>query len=178
MDTTEADTRLNDLRQALKELPTTQPKAESASGSEVNLESWDINSIAALTTLDLNSLTSSQINWASANTAVQLGGNGPSIYTISGGGGGSGAVTYHPNTWTTTGTSWNTPTTKITADEIEIRGKSLAVQLDRIEQRLGILDCDETLEADWEELRELGTRYRELKQHIEDKIKTFETLKK
>ena len=113
---------------------------------------------------------------------MQLGGTSPSIYTIGGGGsGGSGSVTYHPNTWTSTGTTaiWNNQgTTKIAADEIEIRGKSLADQLDRIEQRLGILDCDETLEADWEELRELGEQYRKLKQHIEDKIKTFETLKK
>jgi hypothetical protein len=49
--------------------------------------------------------------------------------------------------------------------------------LDRIEQRLGILDCDEPLEAEWDKLRALGDEYRQVKQHIEDKMKTFETLK-
>jgi hypothetical protein len=49
--------------------------------------------------------------------------------------------------------------------------------LDRIEQRLGILDCDEQLEQHWDKLKALGDEYRELKQHIEDKMKTFETLK-
>jgi hypothetical protein len=157
----------------------------------------DIQALPAITSIDLSSLTSANLSAIAGapypNTSVQLGGSGGSgVYTTAiggGGGGGSGQINYPNQTWTTTGTTgtsgnWQKPynqglgTTKITADEIEIQGKSLLATLERIEQRLGILDCDETLEQHWDELKALGDEYRKLKQHIEDKMKTFETLKK
>jgi hypothetical protein len=49
--------------------------------------------------------------------------------------------------------------------------------LDRIEQQLGILDTDDTLENEWQELRTLGEQYRALQQKIKDKQKTFDILK-
>lgn len=150
----------------------------------------EYNSIPALTSLDLSALTSADIQaWSTPNTApfanssVTLGGSGGSgaVYSISGvGGGGSGSVVY-PSTTTGTG-NWQKPygtgKIKIEAEDIEIQGKSLLATLERIEQRLGILDCDDNLEQHWDELKSLGEKYRELKQHIEDKMKTFETLKK
>jgi hypothetical protein len=159
------------------------------------IQSWsfdDIQALPAITSIDLSSLTSASLGAISAapypNTSVQLGGLGSSgsgIYAISGGGGGgSGQVNYPNQTWTTTGTTgvnWQAPYNSgnvvVDADDIKLRGKSLMASLDRIEQRLGILDCDEILEQHWDELRSLGDEYRKLKQHIEDKMKTFETLK-
>lgn len=160
------------------------------------VQSWsfdDIQALPAITSIDLSSLTSANLSAISAapypNASVQLGGSGSSgsgIYAISGGGGGgSGQINYPNQTWTTTGTTgvnWQTPYNNgnvvVDADDIKLRGKSLMASLDRIEQRLGILDCDEILEQHWDELKALGDEYRKLKQHIEDKMKTFETLKK
>ena len=114
-----------------------------------------------------------------ANSSVALGGSGGSgaVYSITagGGGGGSGMVTNGnwANPYATTSGNVN-----IDAEDIKLRGKSLMASLDRIEQRLGILDCDEQLEQHWDKLKSLGDEYRKTKQYIEDKMKTFETLKK
>jgi hypothetical protein len=47
----------------------------------------------------------------------------------------------------------------------------------KIEQRLNILHPNTELEAEWEELRELGDKYRKLEQHIKDKQATWDKLK-
>jgi hypothetical protein len=185
------------LKQALANTPVAaaeqtnacQPKQYQSTNGV--LQAWsfdDIQALPAITSLDLSALTSADIQtWSTPNTApfanssVTLGGSGGSgaVYSISGGGGGGGSVVY-PSTTTSTG--WTKPYSsgkmKIEADDIEIQGKSLFATLERIEQRLGILDCDENLEQHWDKLKALGDEYRELKQHIEDKMKTFETLKK
>jgi hypothetical protein len=195
----EEDTRLEELKRALantsvaaaEQTNACQPKQyQSANG----VQAWsfdDIQALPAITSLDLSALTSADIQaWSTPNTApfanssVTLGGSGGSgaVYTITAGGGGSGGSggVIYPST--TTGTGWSKPYSsgkmKIEADDIEIQGKSLFATLERIEQRLGILDCDENLEQHWDKLKALGDEYREMKQYIENKIKTFETLKK
>jgi hypothetical protein len=141
--------------------------------------------------LDLSALTSADITtWSTPNTApfanssVTLGGSGGSgaVYSITagaitagGGGGGSGVLP--SGNWAKPYTTTNAGNMSIDADDINLRGKSLMAALDRIEQRLGILDCDEQLELHWDKLKALGDEYRQVKQHIEDKMKTFETLK-
>lgn len=62
-------------------------------------------------------------------------------------------------------------------DDITIKGKSLSKILDGIEQRLAILHPNKRLENDWEELKELGERYRELEAEIIAKEEMFKTLK-
>ena len=47
----------------------------------------------------------------------------------------------------------------------------------KIEQRLNILHPNEKLEAEWDELRELGDQYRRLEQHIQEKQATWDRLK-
>jgi hypothetical protein len=90
--------------------------------------------------------------------------------------------------WTTgTGTTtapWlsNNPTgAKIQLDgeaaDITVNGWSLIDAVKRIEQRLGLFQPNPELEKEWEDLRELGERYRKLEQHIKDKQATFERLK-
>ena len=61
--------------------------------------------------------------------------------------------------------------------DIEVNGWSLIDAIQKIEERLNILHPNEKLEAEWEELRELGNRYRELEQHIKDKQATWDRLK-
>ena len=193
----DVEEKYEQLKQALANTPVAaaeqtnacQPKQYQSTNGV--LQAWsfdDIQALPAITSLDLSALTSADIQtWSTPNTApfanssVTLGGSGGSgaVYSISGGGGGGGSVVY-PSTTTSTG--WTKPYSsgkmKIEADDIEIQGKSLFATLERIEQRLGILDCDENLEQHWDKLKALGDEYRELKQHIEDKMKTFETLKK
>jgi hypothetical protein len=94
--------------------------------------------------------------------------------------------------WTTTtgisdtftlGSSWNRPASgKIKLDgpeaDIEVNGQSLITMLRNIEQRLNILQPNETLESEWEELRELGDQYRELEEKIQSKMKTWNAISK
>ena len=92
-----------------------------------------------------------------------------------------------PNTWTTSDTfTIASPHTKINQGgkiqlegenaDIEINGESLVAMLRQIQQRMNILTVNTELEAEWEELRELGDQYRALEQHIIEKMKTWKKL--
>jgi hypothetical protein len=107
--------------------------------------------------------------------------------TIIGGGYSFANVTGSPYTYTS-GTGINpwatngiTNTTKIKLDgegaDIEVNGRSLIDMIVKIEQRLNILTPNTELEAEWEELRALGNRYRELEKHIQEKQTTWDKLK-
>jgi len=61
--------------------------------------------------------------------------------------------------------------------DLDINGVSLKDFMQRVEQRLAILTPDARLEAEWEELRVLGDRYRKLEKEILDRMKTFDILK-
>jgi hypothetical protein len=62
--------------------------------------------------------------------------------------------------------------------EVTIKGKSLTEMLDKIEERLAILHPNPELEDRWDELKELGKRYKELEQEIIEKEKVWAILKK
>jgi hypothetical protein len=49
---------------------------------------------------------------------------------------------------------------------LKVGGKDLMNTLAKIEERLNILTVDPELETRWDELQELGDRYRELEAHI------------
>jgi hypothetical protein len=182
MDIEQKDDRVEKLRAALASIdnsPVAKDKLSANSSvesiSSLTWDSLDINSIPAITTIDLSALNS--VSLANPVTTISLGGSG-------GGGGGGGGYHYSPgtvggggpNTYTQThGSGWSST---INADDVLIKGQSLSTRLERIEELLGILDCDQTLEKEWENLRRMGKEYRKLKKHIEDKMKTFETLKK
>lgn len=107
-------------------------------------------------------------------------------------------ISISPNTWsngwTTSGTGtsgqWILDGTALTAPvsaKIQLNGedadivvgeKSLMQILDGIEQRLGLLQCREDLESEWEELRALGDQYRATVKAIEEKTKMWNALKK
>lgn len=61
--------------------------------------------------------------------------------------------------------------------DIKIGEFSLKDSLERIEKQLAILHVNPELEKEWEELKELGDRYRELEKNIHDKMKVWKILK-
>jgi hypothetical protein len=121
----------------------------------------------------------------SATTASQT-------YTIGNLGSGStysniaGAGISYPNVTISAGSTaspWYSQTTssKIKLDgtdaDIEINGISLLKTMQEIQSRLNILQPNTALEAEWNELFELGRKYRELEQQIKDKQATWDRLK-
>ena len=84
-------------------------------------------------------------------------------------------------TYTSTNLTDLTPAGKISIKgenaDLDINGASLKDFMTRVEQRLAILTPDPRLEEEWEELRVLGDRYRELEKEINAKMKTFDILK-
>ena len=62
--------------------------------------------------------------------------------------------------------------------EVTIKGKNLTDMLEKIEERLAILHPNEKLEDKWDELKELGRRYKELEAEIIEKEKIWAILKK
>ena len=62
--------------------------------------------------------------------------------------------------------------------DILINGVSLNETLANINARLGMMRPNPKIEAEWDELRELGDRYRALEADIKDKMQMWELLKK
>lgn len=108
-------------------------------------------------------------------------------YTI--GSAGTGANGYVYTTNATGNFSWQAPNSPMTVDQsgtielsgdnadIKINGSSLLDMIKSIESRLNILRPDHELEKEWDELRELGNKYRELEKHITEKMDTWNKIK-
>jgi hypothetical protein len=62
--------------------------------------------------------------------------------------------------------------------DVTIGGKNIAEALERIEARLNILTPNQKLEAEWEELRLLGEKYRQLEKEMLDQLETVKLLSK
>lgn len=136
----------------------------------------------------------------SVNTVSVTGPTAPTVYTtnntgsispglywgMNGTSGGAGQVL----TSNGTGTSWITQDPNLKGSSIQvkgnaefdgdvtIKGKNLNETLERIEERLAILHPNPELEDKWDELKELGKRYKELEQEIIEKEKVWAILKK
>jgi len=108
---------------------------------------------------------------------------------------GTSAIPQHGQIYTTNGTntSWgnitlaepalNGATLQVKGDadfegEVTLKGKSLSEMFEKIEERLAILHPNPELEDKWDELKELGKRYRELEQEIIEKERVWAILKK
>ena len=115
-------------------------------------------------------------------------------YTVSTGTGvwnsGAGGVTINPNAWTTSNTyTISTPNPSMTVGQsgkielkgdeadLAINGKSLKSWMEKVEQRLNILTVNPELEADWDELRKLGEKYRTLEKRCLEKADVWNKLK-
>lgn len=117
-----------------------------------------------------------------------------SIWGVGGTGGGY-TITTSPNTtggagqtltWNGTTPVWTTTPSsplKVNGDaeidgDLKVKGKSLSEAIENIEKRLAILHPNKELEERWEQLKELGERYRELEKDILEKEKIWDILKK
>ena len=143
--------------------------------SSADFGSTDMSVIGGIDTIQLPSLSTTVSGTSFTYT-------GPNTWTTSGGpyisGGGTGGV-YTISTPAPTVSIGQTGTIQLKGEkaDIDINGKSLMKTLERIEERLNLLQTNTELEAEWDELRELGERYRALEQRCRDKAKTWETLK-
>jgi hypothetical protein len=61
--------------------------------------------------------------------------------------------------------------------DIDINGRSLMKTLDALQERLNMLTPNPEMEAEWDQLRELGERYRELEQQCREKTQMWNKLK-
>lgn len=118
---------------------------------------------------DLTPVTYRFANTGTSNTVLTAGSNGVdwgSPYVI--------------NTGSTWAAGQNSSTLDLRGDNADIRvnGKSLTAAIDAIEQRLAILHPNPEIEKEWEELRQLGDRYRELEAEIQTKMQVWDVLKK
>ena len=101
----------------------------------------------------------------------------------------SGANVGYSNTMWTTGTSGFNGTSAADLNQsgmlslkganadIDINGRSLMKTLDALQERLNMLTPNPEMEAEWEQLRELGERYRELEQQCREKTQMWNKLK-
>ena len=169
------DDKLAELKAALKNFDSSPQSKDLGESMVTDNVTWNYG-IPSLTTAQLSAIDLS--NLVDTIQITQL----PNVYTTGsnisigggGGGGGSGA------TWS--GTSMNYPgRNTLSVDgpdaDIKVNGRSLMDAIDKIEQRLGLLEPNKEIEAEWEDLLELGERYRALEQRIKDKQKTFGILK-
>ena len=62
--------------------------------------------------------------------------------------------------------------------EVTIKGKNLTEMLEKIDERLAILHPNPELEDRWDELKELGKRYKELEAELIEKERVWAILKK
>ena len=153
--------------------------------------------IPGLTIDELNHLTSSigtdTIDWG--NTLYTTTGTSDPYYGAVGGAGaatvfGGTGYTYTTNTtspWIATGTNIS-PTMQVNQSgtieikgedaDIKINGKSMVTWMEAVEERLNILTPNPELEKDWDELQELGERYRALEKKCKEKAQMWAALKK
>jgi hypothetical protein len=61
--------------------------------------------------------------------------------------------------------------------DIKINDKSMVAWMEKVEERLNILTPNPELEAEWDELRRLGNRYRALEKKCKEKAQMWEKLK-
>lgn len=61
--------------------------------------------------------------------------------------------------------------------DIKVNGRSLMNAIEKLEERLNVLVPNPELEKEWDELRELGQRYRELEKKCKEKGEMWKKLK-
>ena len=102
------------------------------------------------------------------------------------------SINTSPYTYTTIGTSTSNPWLTVNdghsslsvqgdadfAGDVRVQGRSLAEFMEQVEQRLNMLQTNPELEQEWDELRELGARYRELERQCNEKAEMWKTLKR
>jgi len=115
------------------------------------------------------------IDMDSINTTWLSGASGSNAYTYTTG------TNYAWETTSTTTSDENSLQVKGDSEfdgDITVRGRSLTEFMDSVEQRLNILRPNPTLEAEWDQLRELGEQYRELERQLTEKAQMWAVLQR
>jgi hypothetical protein len=147
------------------------------------------NSVPTLTIDDLDHLTGSEatntIDWGIAAGWTTTGTSHPNYSAIPGG---SNGYTYTTNTTSPWISGSNNATVNIAQSgtlelrgenpDIKINDKSMVAWMEKVEERLNILTPNPELEAEWDELQELGERYRALEKQCKEKAQMWAALKK
>jgi len=89
----------------------------------------------------------------------------------------SSSITVSDTGATTVSASINTGRVRITDQDIEFDGVGICHTIQKMQQRLAILVPNPRLEAEWQELRDLAQRYRELEIELLEKNRVWNTLK-
>lgn len=109
----------------------------------------------------------------------------PSVYSINSSITSPSTITWNQNysttaSWGITDANVNIDTTGINIKEggdIKIAGKSLSAAIEKLEERLGILNPNPELEDRWDQLKELRKQYMELEKDLLEKEKLMKILK-
>jgi hypothetical protein len=111
-------------------------------------------------------------------------------YVYAGGGGGGGGGLGVSGVGTITTAAWQNPNPSVKIDhsgvvqlsgfgaDVVINGVSLTETLKAIQDRLGILRPSMELEAEWDELQELGRLYRQKEAELKEKKRMWEIMKR
>lgn len=127
---------------------------------------------SGIDTITIDNTMLNSVNWQTGSS-----GNG---YTITNAGAGYSYTTGGAGIWGNTDASVNIDTNGINVKEggdIKIGGKSLSDAIEKIEERLGILNPNPELEERWEQLKDLRKQYLELEKDILEKEKLIKILK-
>lgn len=118
------------------------------------------------------------------NITVTSGGSGylPGQVYVVGGGGSLGTTSISAPNWSTSNTL-NVPISgrmELRGEQADIvmNGVSLNDTLRSIQDRLNMLRPNTELEADWDQLRDLGEQYRDLEKQLNEKQRAWDILKK
>ena len=149
--------------------------------------------IPSLTTVDLSKLSTSSITISNTAPSYSISNGGTSITNHRASLGQSNTV------WTTSGTSsvnWNqsavggvyhNPAMEVNQGgklalkgdnaDVDINGKSLVRWMQAMEERMNWMQPNVELEAEWDDLKKLGDRYRKLEQKCKEKAEMWKKLK-
>lgn len=181
--TKDDDTRVAELLEALKNCT---PENTGAVSGAIGVDNTMV--YGGGYSADTITIPSPSTSWTSGSSGIDFGNLSPNIpnITLSGGTGynfsnttitaGAGIYSAVGSPWLNNGSSGVLDLAGENAD-IKINGKSLVDTLKALEERLNILVPNTKLEADWDELRELGERYRALEKQCEEKAAMWEKLK-
>ena len=135
-----------------------------------------------------NTIILDDISWDQPNAASEIyisdfdnmlsvSGAAMPTLTINNQGTGSPGLVWDDFTVNSTMCSSNTMQLNGEGADIVVNGESLMDTLRGIQDRLNILRPNLELEAEWDELREAGERYRELERQFAEKSKVWKALK-
>jgi len=141
--------------------------------SDDTLDAFSISSVGTGTSAQVFSVTGNVIGGATGQVYTTTNTSGSGLYW--GLNGTSGISLSEPSL---SGASLQVKGDANFEGEVSIKGKSLSDMFEKIEERLAILHPNPELEDKWDELKELGKRYKELEQEIIEKEKVWSILKK